>query len=314
MAQTTFREAAAEWQRLAEKGVVRTSKGEQYKSSAIRAYERALRLRVLPRYGDDALADLKRPDFQQLVDELLSEGAAPATIATTVAAASCVFRHEVDRDRLKLNPVHGVSLPAARKGRDHVVGAIAAAAMLEALPEHDRALWATAMYAGLSRGELRALRASDADLTACVIHVERSYDDKDGVGETKGRTKRTVPVPSLLCQRLREHLMRTGRRGDELLFGSTATHPFSPTRVTVRADKAWRAAKLERLTLHEARHCYASYMIAAGVNAKALSTYMGHASIAITLDTYGHMLPGNEEEAATLLDAYLDRPTGVASV
>jgi integrase len=49
-------------------------------------------------------------------------------------------------------------------------------------------------------------------------------------------------------------------------------------------------------------------------NAKALSTYMGHASIAITLDTYGHMLPGNEEEAATLLDAYLDRSTGVASV
>jgi len=68
VAQTTFREAAAEWQRLAEKGVVRTSKGEQYKSSAIRAYERALRLRVLPRYGDDALADLKRPDFQQLVE------------------------------------------------------------------------------------------------------------------------------------------------------------------------------------------------------------------------------------------------------
>jgi integrase len=66
------------------------------------------------------------------------------------------------------------------------------------------------------------------------------------------------------------------------------------------------------LTLHEARHCYASYMIAAGVNAKALSTYMGHASIAITLDTYGHMLPGNEEEAATLLDAYLDHSTGAA--
>ena len=46
-------------------------------------------------------------------------------------------------------------------------------------------------------------------------------------------------------------------------------------------------------------------MIAAGVNAKALSTYMGHASIAITLDRYGHLMPGNEGEAAGLLDAYL---------
>jgi integrase len=107
---------------------------------------------------------------------------------------------------------------------------------------------------------------------------------------------------------------------------SESGSPFSPSRVTARADKAWQSANdktleragregrevepgalLERLTLHEARHCYASYMIAAGVNAKALSTYMGHATIAITLDLYGHMLAGNEEEAAGLLDAYLTR-------
>lgn len=48
-------------------------------------------------------------------------------------------------------------------------------------------------------------------------------------------------------------------------------------------------------------------MIAAGVNAKALSSYMGHASVTITLDRYGHLFPGNEEEAAGLLDAYLVR-------
>jgi integrase len=75
--------------------------------------------------------------------------------------------------------------------------------------------------------------------------------------------------------------------------------------VTERADNAWEKAKLERITLHECRHCYASYMIAAGVNVKALSTFMGHAKIAITLDLYGHLLPGSEDEAAGLLDAYL---------
>jgi integrase len=48
-------------------------------------------------------------------------------------------------------------------------------------------------------------------------------------------------------------------------------------------------------------------MIAAGVNAKALSEYMGHANISITLDRYGHLMPGNKEEAAGLLDAYLER-------
>ena len=59
------------------------------------------------------------------------------------------------------------------------------------------------------------------------------------------------------------------------------------------------------ITLHECRHTFASLMIAAGVNAKALSTYMGHSSITITLDRYGHLMPGNEEQAAVLLDAYL---------
>jgi len=55
----------------------------------------------------------------------------------------------------------------------------------------------------------------------------------------------------------------------------------------------------------ECRHTYASMMIAAGVNAKALSAYMGHASITVTLDRYGHLLPGNEREAAARLDEYL---------
>jgi integrase len=58
---------------------------------------------------------------------------------------------------------------------------------------------------------------------------------------------------------------------------------------------------------HECRHTYASLMIAAGVNAKALQTFMGHSSITETLDRYGHLMPGSEEEAAGLLDAFLDR-------
>lgn len=56
-----------------------------------------------------------------------------------------------------------------------------------------------------------------------------------------------------------------------------------------------------------ARHTFASLMIVAGVNAKALSTYLGHASVTITFDRYGHLMPGNEAEAAEVLDAYLAR-------
>ena len=98
-----------------------------------------------------------------------------------------------------------------------------------------------------------------------------------------------------------------GHASVELCFGLAPNRPFRVDRLQQRADDAWEAAELERLTLHDCRHTFASFAIAAGVNAKALSTYMGHSSVSITLDRYGHLMPGNEAEAAGLLDAYLSR-------
>jgi integrase len=71
------------------------------------------------------------------------------------------------------------------------------------------------------------------------------------------------------------------------VFGRDADRVFEPGGNSKRASKAWKAAKLQRITLHECRHTFASLMIAAGVNAKAPSTFMGHANISITLDRYG---------------------------
>jgi integrase len=62
---------------------------------------------------------------------------------------------------------------------------------------------------------------------------------------------------------------------------------------------------LQPITLHEARHTFASLMIAAGVNAKCLSAYMGHSSVTITYDRYGHLMPGNEADSVALFDSYL---------
>jgi len=92
---------------------------------------------------------------------------------------------------------------------------------------------------------------------------------------------------------------------EALVFGVTAETPFQATVVYRRADKAWEKAGLGQLRLHQARHTYASFIIAAGVNAKALSAFMGHSSIKVTFDLYGHLMPGTEAEAAALLERYL---------
>jgi integrase len=74
-------------------------------------------------------------------------------------------------------------------------------------------------------------------------------------------------------------------------------------------EQGCKPTLLVAIGLHEARHTCASIFIAAGVNVKALSSYLGHASITITMDRYGHLMPGNEDEAVELVDRYLERAT-----
>ncbi len=86
--------------------------------------------------------------------------------------------------------------------------------------------------------------------------------------------------------------------------------PQDAEKLTAPIAEAWQAAGLEAVTLHEARHTYASLMIAAGVGFKSLQTYMGHASITVTLDRYGHLLPGTGANDAALLDQLLGTAGG----
>jgi integrase len=317
----TLREAAATWIAGAEEGIVRTRSGDPYKPSALRGYKRALEKRILPELGARKLADVRRADVQDLADRLLGEGLDPSTIQNVLMPLRVICRRAVARGELLVNPTSGLELPTPRGRRERIASPDEGATLLAALPDRDRALWATAMYAGLRHGELLALRWDDVDLDAGIIRVERSYDPQAKVTiEPKSRSgKRTVPIPKVLRGHLMAHRLREGR-STGLAFGRTADTPFHHSTIHERAQMAWKAASKARaqqeldplrpIGLHECRHTFASLMIAAGVNAKTLSTYMGHVSVTITLDRYGHLLPGNEEEAATLLDAYLDRSTG----
>jgi integrase len=150
--------------------------------------------------------------------------------------------------------------------------------------------------------------AFDANGVASTIAVERSYDPVAGeymTPKSHAGTRR-VPVTQELRRYLTAHQLGLGRRTG-LLFGRTAIRPFDDRALKERAEKAWNQEGLTPITLHQARHTYASLLIAAGVNTKAISTYMGHASVTITLDCYGHLMPGNEAEAADMLDGYLAR-------
>jgi integrase len=117
------------------------------------------------------------------------------------------------------------------------------------------------------------------------------------------------------------HRLRCGRT-TRYVFTGREDGPFTPSAVRCRALNAWKAANKKRaeqeleplqpIGLHEAQHTFASVCIAAGVNVKALSTYMGHASVTITLDRYGHLMPGHAAETVERIDAYLARDAASA--
>jgi integrase len=308
---TTLAEAAAEWLAGATAGTIRTSGGDQYKAASIRAMEKALRLRVLPELGRLRLSAIGRRDVQDLIDRLQAAGWSASTIDASVLPLRAIFGRAVDREIVTVNPTLRLRMPRVAPGRDRVAAPTEARALLAALPDQDRALWATALYAGLRRGELMAITWADIDLTANVLHVRRGYDDRTGEFITTKSRKgvRKIPIARTLRAELLAHRMRTV--GDGLAFGRSDTLPFAAQTVSKRAQAAWRAAGLAPgVTLHEARHTFASLMIAAGCNLKAVSTFCGHASVTITADRYGHLFPGAEDEAGALLDQYLERATG----
>jgi len=295
----TLRAAGEAWVAGAEEGSILTRSGDPFKPSAVRGYAAALRKRIYPELGGRPLADIDRPALQRLVWRLQAEGIDPSTVRNALMPVRALYRRALAAGEIAANPTTGLEMPAVRGRRDRVVGKSDAAALVAAAP--DPGVWATALYAGLRLGELQALRWGDIDPNG-VIRVSRSWDPKAGpIAPKSAAGTRSVPIPGAL----RGYLANPGPLG-ALVFGRRPGVPFNGPTVTKRAHRAWKGAGLAPIGLHEARHTYASMMIAAGVNAKALSTYMGHATIAITMDRYGHLMPGNEAEAAELFDRYLD--------
>jgi integrase len=311
---TTIREAAAELVQGMRSGAIRNRSGDTYKPSVIRGYELALDDVILHEFGALKLGELRRGDVRRLVERLQGRDLSPSRIRNVLMPLRVVYRRAVDLELVASSPLDRLPLPAVRGQRDRIVPAAEAAELVAALQPADRAPWALAFYAGLRLGELRAIAWPDLDLTSGELHVRRSWCNvsRRMVAPKSRHGERSVPIAGGLKAILLEHRLLTRRLDCELVVASRNGTPIETKTIMRRAAKTWvadrEAAELEPLagiTLHEARHTYASLMIAAGVGAKELSEFMGHSSITVTIDRYGHLFPGSRQQAARMLDAYL---------
>jgi integrase len=205
--QVTLREAWKTWLAGARDGSVRNRSGDAYKPSVIRSYEASMRLRVLDDFGGSRLSALSRTAVQDLADKLLAKGLDASTIRNTLMPLRVLYRRALARGDVAINPITGIELAAVRGRRERIASPDEAAQLIDALPEDERAVWATACYAGLRLGELQALRDEDVDLEHGVIRVTRSWDKIAGPITPKSRAgTRNVPIVGVL----RAHLPLTG--------------------------------------------------------------------------------------------------------
>ena len=294
---------------LPSEGLLGHAPGDGFKPSAIRAYRQALNQRVLPLLGNKRLTAVSQNMLQDLADRLSADGLSPSTVRNTMLPLRAIYRQALRRGEVAINPTVGLSLPAVRGIRERVAAPTEIRPLLDALPAAERVIYATALYAGLRLGELQALCWHNLDFETNLIHIERSWDRHAGFVAPKSRAgTRRVPITRTLRRELLNHKLQQGKSGQQgfVFPNKRGTKPFNPGTLKLHTSKAWNDHGLTPISLHECRHSYAAYMIAAGINTKALSTYMGHASITITLDRYGHLLPGNETHAANLLETWLN--------
>jgi integrase len=189
------------------------------------------------------------------------------------------------------------------------------------------AAWMLFATTGMRRGEVAGLRWVDVDLAAGRVtprkpRVEVNY--KVHVSEPKtAKGKRSLALDPATAAALREHrahqaeerlIVGPGWQDSGLVFTWGDGRPLHPERFSRWFERLAREASLPKIRLHDVRHSYATAALAAGVPAKVVSERLGHANIAITMDTYSHVLPGMDERAANVVARLIldDEPPGEA--
>jgi integrase len=180
-------------------------------------------------------------------------------------------------------------------------------AVADNVPERYQALIYLLAYGGLRWGEAAALRRGKINVLRSRIEVSESVaETSTGLhyGATKTYQARSVAIPGFLKEMLAEHLTAFVDKGrDSLVFTTESGAPLRNNNWRSRVwEPALREAVLPKVRIHDLRHTCATLLIAQGAHAKAIQRHLGHSSIQITFDTYGHLLPDEQDRVAEALD------------
>ncbi|MFC2045590.1 tyrosine-type recombinase/integrase [Chloroflexota bacterium] len=287
-------------------------------------YEHIIGRHIIPSLGNITLTQLKPEHIQRYYYEKLSDGRCDGkgglgirTIRHHHVTLHSALQSAVKRGLISRNPADAIDLPRCQRSEWHTLSEDDINTLLEAAQKTPYyALFYLAIFTGMRRSELLALRWCDIDLHLCQAYVNRTLHQlRNGSivyrppKSAKGRRMIALSPSATLV--LKEHkekkettqaILEISLNDDDLIFGDPNGKPLLPNTVTHAWIKLVRRIGLGGVRLHDARHSHASLMLKAGIHPKIVQERLGHASIGITLDTYSHVAPGLQEAAADRFD------------
>ena len=301
----------------------------QVEESTLRNYMTVARYHILPTLGHKKLVDLNVNDVDRLLSVKRDSGLAPSTVRRIRTVLAQCLDQGIRWSLLHRNVATLSRTPKSVRREGRTLSPEEARRLLEVLQGNRlEALYALMLSTGLRRGEALGLMWKDFDRDAGVIRVSRQLKrDSRGLvtSDTKTfRSRRAVNLPEPMIDVLLEHERRQGReralhgpRWSEFgfIFTSRIGTPLDPRNFYRQFRKLCDEAGLGRWHPHELRHSAASLMLAQGVKLHVVSQVLGHSSIRMTSDVYGHLLEPDRHEAAVAMGALLwdigdDAPTG----
>jgi integrase len=280
-------------------------------------YEQIVRLHLRPVLGQLKLKNLTSAHVRGLYRQKLDAGLAPRTVQYVHVTLHKALEQAIADGLIPRNATEAVKPPQVRREEMRPLTAKQVRILFDAA-KGDRlaALYVLAVTTGLRQGELLGLKWDDVDLEAGTLQVRRTLTTaKGGPQLTSPKTKgsrRTVKLPQTALEALRSHLERQLGEIDQagslwrengLIFASESGDPLDRRNVTTHQFKPLlKRAGLPQIRFHELRHTCATLLLSKNVNPKIVSEMLGHASIAITLDTYSHVLPNMQDSAAKAME------------
>ena len=299
LGRTLFEDWASDWLAASEPGL---------KPHTISGYRTLLRKHILPELGKAPLAKVRAVDVRSFVAKLSNAGMSPSRVRSTYFLVQAIFRAAVESGYIGRSPCVGVKLPRAVIREMHVLTAEQVKAIAAAVPEEYEALIHLLAFGGLRWGEAAALRRKRVNVLRRRVEVAESLADVDGrliFGPTKTHQARVVTLPTKSNEKMREHLGRfVGADRDALVFTSPEGDPLRSPNFRRRVWwPALDAAGVSReVRIHDLRHTCSSLLIMQGAHPKEIQQQLGHSSISVTLDRYGHLFPDRQDKVADALD------------